>query len=620
MIFVPAHHATPVAATLYFFAYVPYNFLSRRLDTVELVPRLLVCLFSNSAMAFGVEIFVRRESMTEGVQWSNISESINSQLHLGHILVMLIADSVLYFLIAMYIEQVRPGDFGVPRIWYYPFTRRYWFGEEVQGDTENARQRDNSESRVGIEIIGLSKVYPKEKRAVSNLNLKIFENQITVLLGHNGAGKSTTMSMLTGMLRPTSGTALINGCNIRTNIRGVRASIGLCPQQNNLFDELTVREHILFYSCLKGLGICEAEQEVQKYATLLNITDKLHVKSQFLSGGMQRKLSVAVALCAGSKVVLFDEPTAGIDPAARRDLWNLLTHEKIGRTILLSTHSMDEADVLADSIAIMAGGRLKAVGTPFALKQQHGGTTRIVCIKALGCDIEQTTRKLQQHVPDLKLHSNTSGEFSYELRGQSFDILQAIMQDLENNMAALKILNFGVIPTSMRDIFMKIGSDSPSRHLKIQVANVADEPETTKVEGVKLVLLQVRALFWKYCLATMRNWRQMALQNLFPVVLVLLTVGLVRSYRGYNDLPTLDLKLGLYNPTITILQSEQFAEESSMFRIAEAYRDAFPANKWNQVLEIADKDLIPFVLDEVSLNTAFQSPRVPTANIQNFKI
>lgn len=127
----------------------------------------------------------------------------------------------------------------------------------------------------GIKIQHLQKIFAKNKVAVRNLNLNMYKDQITVLLGHNGAGKTTTMSMLTGMIPPSRGTAIIEGYDIRTEMAQVRDSLGLCPQHNILFDELTVKEHIYFYSRLKGLSTEEIDQEINKYINLLELEPKV---------------------------------------------------------------------------------------------------------------------------------------------------------------------------------------------------------------------------------------------------------------------------------------------------------------------------------------------------------
>lgn len=152
------------------------------------------------------------------------------------------------------------------------------------------------------------------------------------------------MSMLTGMFPPTSGTAYLNGKDIRTEIDEARSSLGLCPQHNVLFDELTVKEHIIFFSRLKGInGKRELSEEVRRYVNLLDLKDKINAQSQTLSGGMKRKLSIGIALCGNSKIVVCDEVTSGMDPAGRRALWDLLIAEKKGRTILISVRVIDNS-------------------------------------------------------------------------------------------------------------------------------------------------------------------------------------------------------------------------------------------------------------------------------------
>lgn len=198
------------------------------------------------------------------------------------------------------------------------------------------------------------------------------------------------MSILTGLFPPTSGTATVNGYDICTNMDGVRQSLGICPQYNVLFDVLTVREHMEFYSALKGVEKTSIGPDVDAMIKSVGLTDKANALSSTLSGGMKRKLSVAIAFVGGSKTVILDEPTAGkenaqvkenfffflflfffyyivlfklifyffnfhlnnsgVDPYARRAIWDLLIQHKHGRAILLSTHHMDEADLLAVSI------------------------------------------------------------------------------------------------------------------------------------------------------------------------------------------------------------------------------------------------------------------------------
>ncbi|NXM65532.1 ABCA1 protein, partial [Serilophus lunatus] len=217
--------------------------------------------------------------------------------------------------------------------------------------------------------------------AVDGLTLNFYEGQITSFLGHNGAGKTTTMSILTGLFPPTSGTAFILGKDIRSELSTIRQNLGVCPQHNVLFDLLTVEEHIWFYARLKGLPEKKVKEEMEQMAMDVGLPHKLKARTSRLSGGMQRKLSVALAFVGGSKVVILDEPTAGVDPYSRRGIWELLLKYRQGRTIILSTHHMDEADILGDRIAIISHGKLCCVGSSLFLKNHLGTGYYLTLVK-----------------------------------------------------------------------------------------------------------------------------------------------------------------------------------------------------------------------------------------------
>ncbi|KRT81015.1 ABC transporter ATP-binding protein, partial [Oryctes borbonicus] len=251
-----------IAGLLWFLSYAIYMFVQNQYDTFSLAQKMLICLASNSAMAYGFQIILMWEGTGKGLGWSDMFNPVNPDdtFTFGHVIIMLLLDAIIYMLIALYVEAVFPGDYGVPLEWYYPFTRSYWFGNKVHADAtpltnleSEIYEKEPSNLKIGIQISKLQKVFPGDKVAVSALSFNMFEGQVTVLLGHNGAGKTTTMSMLTGMITPTSGTATINGYDIRKDMPQIRESLGLCPQHNILFDDLTVAEHLYFYSKLKGL-------------------------------------------------------------------------------------------------------------------------------------------------------------------------------------------------------------------------------------------------------------------------------------------------------------------------------------------------------------------------------
>jgi ATP-binding cassette, subfamily A (ABC1), member 3 len=187
----------------------------------------------------------------------------------------------------------------------------------------------------------------------------------------------------------------------------------------------------------------------------LKLENKIDARAGSLSGGMKRKLSVGIALCANSKVVLFDEPSSGVDPSARRALWDLLQLEKSGRTILLSTHHMDEADVLGDRIAIMACGKLKAVGSPFFLKKQFGVGYHLVCVKKTFCDSSKVSNLLRKYIPDIKIETEIGTELSYLLDETNVSVFQEMLEDLESNSEALDLESYGISLTTLEEVFLK---------------------------------------------------------------------------------------------------------------------------------------------------------------------
>ena len=193
------------------------------------------------------------------------------------------------------------------------------------------------------------------------------------MLGPNGAGKTTLISMLTGLYSPTQGNAWVSGYDIRNQLELVQLQIGVCPQFDLLWSDLTVEEHLLFYARLKGV-VPELEKEkVDQAIDSVMLKKFRHFKTSSLSGGMKRRLSVAISLVSDPKIVYLDEPSTGLDPENRRQLWDILAAQKGKRAVILTTHSMEEADVLCNRIGIVSAGILRCVAPQVRLKSIYGG-------------------------------------------------------------------------------------------------------------------------------------------------------------------------------------------------------------------------------------------------------
>ena len=188
------------------------------------------------------------------------------------------------------------------------------------------------------------------------------------------SGKSTTLSILSGLYGPSAGRALIGGHDVENELNEVYTLLGVCPQADRVWDDLTVRQHLTFYARLKGVERKRERALVQRTAEMVTLDgDQFDKKAGELSGGTRRRLAIAISLIGNPRVWLLDEPTTGLSVEAKRDVWDIISKQKAsGRCVVLTSHSMEETDTLADRIGIMCNGQLQALGTPHELKQKYG--------------------------------------------------------------------------------------------------------------------------------------------------------------------------------------------------------------------------------------------------------
>ncbi len=223
-----------------------------------------------------------------------------------------------------------------------------------------------------IEIQGLRKTYGAVT-AVDGLTLSVGEGELFALLGVNGAGKTTTIRMLTGLAAPTGGDALLCGRSIVREPEAVKALSACSPQETAVAPNLTVRENL---ELMAGIyGVVQPKQAAEAMIAEMNLGEVAARRARTLSGGWQRRLSIAMALITGPRVLFLDEPTLGLDVLARRELWEHIRALKGKMTVVLTTHYMEEAESLSDRIGVMAHGRLIAVGTAAELMERTGKTT-----------------------------------------------------------------------------------------------------------------------------------------------------------------------------------------------------------------------------------------------------
>ena len=294
----------------------------------------------------------------------------------GKDILYLYVTAPLYFLIVVIIDSILQYPVIATKLSSDPTVADDHFVQDVDVITEERRL--NTDTDDVVRLRRLRKVYPSStgpKVAVRGLSFGMPRGECFGFLGINGAGKTSTLNMLTGAVLPSSGDAWLGGKHILTQQKAVRRLIGYCPQHDALLDLLTVREHLMLFGRLKGVSSARLPQMVKQLMEMLQLSAHEHKISSTLSGGNKRKLSVGIALIGSPPLIFLDEPSTGVDPAARRFMWsvisNLSTMSK-SCSVVLTTHVMEEAEALCGRIGIMVGGRLRCLGSGQHLKGRYG--------------------------------------------------------------------------------------------------------------------------------------------------------------------------------------------------------------------------------------------------------
>ncbi len=298
-----------------------------------------------------------------------------------------------------------------------------------------------------IEVEGLMKYYG-EVKAVDDVSFAVEEGEIFGLLGPNGAGKTTLMEILCGLRRFDQGKVAVRGFDLAKDSLRVRASIGFCPQETLLYDLLNVRENFAFSASLYSLSSEKFKERVEFSSKVLGVGEFLNRRVQQLSGGMKRRANLAASIIHDPPIVILDEPTVGFDPNIKREFWELIKSLKnYGRTVLLSTHDMYEADEICDRVAIMDRGKIVALDKPYALKKTIGGEPAIH-IRVKDTQMKKALTALKEYktaVIDSEIRVTTKNPWE-------------IMTEVSNRLASQEVLTekIEVVEPTLEDVFIKL--------------------------------------------------------------------------------------------------------------------------------------------------------------------
>jgi len=291
--------------------------------------------------------------------------------------------------------------------------------------------------------------------AVDDLNLKIKKGEVFGFLGPNGAGKTTSINMMVGLLKPTDGNILINNEDIGSVEKG---KIGICPQQLVLWENLTCKETLMLMGDMYEVPKSELKKRVDKLLDDLILTEKENTLVSNLSGGMKRRMNLAMALVHNPEIVVLDEPSEGLDPQSRRVLWNYITslRDEQGKTVILTTHLMDEADKLSNRIAIIDHGKLLHLDTPENLKKVIGEGD-IVEIQLSNKEINSEIVKAIESMDEIENVAELDGKISIKALN-AINKLPKIMESIEKTDST--VVDMSIRQNTLEDVFIHLTGTS----------------------------------------------------------------------------------------------------------------------------------------------------------------
>ncbi|EQC40235.1 hypothetical protein SDRG_02883 [Saprolegnia diclina VS20] len=504
-------------------------------DEMSEATKTAACLLPPTAVVLGLQVIIKAEFYTRGITLANAGALQANRIRFSTTVAMLFLDAIWLTLLGLYLDGVTNGQ-----AWYFPLQPSYWRAPTLTANSQESTERAHDSADIeapehhlaqqekdgrALVVTRLHKTFGPHV-AVDNLSLTFYEGQITCLLGHNGAGKTTAISMLTGMLRPTAGDATVHGLSLSKDLRSIQRSMGVCPQHNILYDDLTVSEHLRFYAAIKG--VADVAAAVTATLAEVDLVDKAKDKVKALSGGMKRKLSVGIALLGNSSVVFLDEPTSGMDPYSRRSVWELLLRNRSKRIMILTTHYMEEADVLGDRIAIMANGALQCVGSALFLKNRFGAGYTLTLVKAdASSAMDAVSSLIMTHVPSALLTSNVASEVSFQLPTHATSSFPDLFAALDDDLASYGLTSYGISVTTLEDVFIKVTSRAtvPSAPATASVAVPIAPPVLV---AHRTFFGQTSALLAKRFHVAKRDKRAFFNTTLLPVLLIAIGFGVMK--------------------------------------------------------------------------------------------
>lgn len=636
VMFSKAKVAAASSGLIYFLLYLPATLINARRESVSRAAKRAASLMAPTSFGLGCTAIADWELMMVGVTSANYNQPLSAvDLSLADICIMLLVDAIIYMVIAWYIDNVWPGEFGqgVPFLFFLPdqaiklLTGQHQGGKDggdgdgnddnddvpmldtspdtsdgvdvammdicgtIEGDASLKDPVDGrTRGQPAVAIKQLSKVYgdPRvSKMVLKNINLNLAQGQLTTLLGSNGAGKSTLLNIITGLYPATAGSIVIDGMDMAnpTHVHAIRRRMGVCPQANVLFQYLTVGEHVDLVHALRvgGDNGGRGSGSATDYTLLreVGLEEKKETLACNLSGGQKRKLCLLLAFVANPAIVVLDEPTAGVDPESRRQVWDMILKHRREQTVLLCTHHMDEADVLSDQLAFISEGTILCTGTVEELKRKYGeGSIMSVqftpppiqqqqCADDVVAAAEKRKRELllliQRVVPNAEAIVMANTEFKVKLADASSSEMSSLLELVDKNSRLFGIATLGLSAPKLKDVFIALTDIDPATsgkraHSKAASSSSSSPPpsaaaaeradnihgsssfQSDAAAGWGLTTMQLKGLLHRRLRCSMRDFRALFAQFILPVIFVLIAMLIATSLPPVGPEPELVLQ------------------------------------------------------------------------------
>ena len=598
---------TRVALILSLLIYFVMFFLSMACmdENSKKVLKIVLSIFPPVALELGIVLIGKFQSHFKDFHYSDYAETYtNYSIFIMNL--MQIIDFFLYLFLGYYLQNIIPHEFGIKRPFYFICTKEYWCSSrknnnkskkeinlalnnvEVDIKSEEVKIKKEKDNNINNEkyinnknfesedlykdktkpddcliVSNIVKAFEDGKVAVDHVNIKFYKDEIFALLGHNGAGKTTLISMLTGLYEATEGSAYYEGNDIldSNNMDEFRTKLGICPQHDVLFGQLTIREHLEMFCIFKGYESDNIDEEINKTLHDFELDNIQNVTAENLSAGQRRKLSIAISLIGGSKVIFLDEPSSGMDITSRRNLWDILKRQTEQKIIILTTHYMEEASVLGKRIGIINAGKMKCIGTPLFLIERFGKFMNLNITKEEGADNDKIIDFIQKRAQNIE-YEILSEEILFRIpkkseKGNNNDNLTLsenssrkntaandsldlakFFNELDKNLKNLGIKTYSASMPTLEDVFLNVAAeDAKLENKKLMEQLAENEAQNDKIlfetdfrenyEEKSKFWNDLKACFHRRFILTSRDMKGFLMEILCPILLVL--VGLIVS-------------------------------------------------------------------------------------------